>query len=97
MQGLEVGEGDGDEDMLDSVRAYCTERGITPIYLTIIPVKLDDTRVGCRLTVKEEDYNRVMSEEFWPEDVSVREWTQRPKDNRGNDGAGARPPSDYED
>ena len=97
LQGLEVGEGDGEEDMIESVRSYCLERGITPVFIRIIPVKYDCTRVGCRLTVTEEDFERVIDEGLWPDYISVREWTQRPRDNRGNDRGGARPPSDNED
>ena len=97
LQGLDVGNGNGEDDMLDSVKAFCISRGVTPLFVRIIPVKYDCTRVGCRLTVSEEDFERVIDEEFWPEDVSVREWTQRPRDNRGNDAPGPRPPSDNED
>ena len=97
LQGLDVGDGDGSDDMMESVRSFCVDNGITPVYIRIIPVRYDSTRVGCRLTVREEDFECVMDEFFWPEDVSVREWTPRPRDNRGNGDAGARPPSDNED
>ena len=97
LQGLDVGDGNGEDDMLDSVKAYCIRNGITPLFVRIIPVKYDCTRVGCRLTVSEEDFERVIDDEFWPDNVSVREWTYRPRDNRGNGGAGARNPSDNED
>ena len=97
LQGLDVGDGNGSEDMMESVRSYCVDKGVTPLYIRIIPVRYDCTRVGCRLTISEEDFERVMDELFWPDDVSVREWTPKPRDNRGNGEAGARPPSDNDD
>ena len=93
LQGLRVSEGMCADDVNDSVKAYCLERGITPIYMRAIPVKYDCTRTGCKLTICEEDYERVILDEFWPEDVSVRDWTPRVRDNQNN-GDGARPPSD---
>ena len=86
VQGLRVIDGLGEDDMIDSVRMFCIERNITPVFVRIIPVKFDDTRTGCKLTIREDDYDRVMSEYFWPEDVTVRDWTPRNKDN--NDAGG---------
>ena len=57
------------------------ENGVTPIFIRIIPVKYDCTRTGCRVTVVEEDFERVLMNDFWPENIRVREWTQRPRDN----------------
>ena len=88
LQGLlldDCGTGSG-EDVIDSVKAYCRDRGIKAVYIKLIPVKFDDTRTGCRLTVKEDDFKRVVREEFWPDHIKAREWTQRPRDGYGNDG-----------
>ena len=86
LQGLEVSESERDEDIISSVRTYCLERGITPVYIRIIPVRYDFTRTGCKLTIKECDYERVIREEFWPDLIRVRDWTPRPRDNREDDG-----------
>ena len=97
LQGLKLDEYDGGDEVIDSVRAYCKERGITPVYIRLIPVRFDSTRTGCRLTVKESDFNRVLRDNFWPDYIKAREWTSRPREDNGNDGAEARPPSDNED
>ena len=96
LQGLEVGNSDGEEDIIDSVRAYCIERGITPVYLRIIPVRYDYTITGCKLTIKECDYMRCIEDDFWPYLVRVRDWTPRPRDNNGNDGGAGYHASDDE-
>ena len=96
LQGLRLSEGMDADDVMDSVKAYCLDRVITPVYLRAIPVKYDCTRTGCKLTVCEEDYERVIDDEFWPEDISVRDWTPKVRDNQNN-GDGVRPPSDDDD
>ena len=86
LQGLHMSNGLGEEDIADSIRMYLTEKNITPVFIRIIPVKYDDTRTGCKLTIVDEDYERVISEDFWPDDVTVRDWTPRNRDN--NDASG---------
>ena len=95
IQGLELEDRDY-EDVVDSVRAYLRERGINPVFIRIIPVKFDSTRVGCRLTVREADFFDVMQFDFWPDNINVREWTPRPRDNNGDEGQGEEPSSDSE-
>ena len=97
LQGLAIGEMDSDEDIIECVRSYCLDREITPVFIRIIPVRFDCTRTGCRLTVKEADYERVICEEFWPDHISARDWTPRPRDNAGNGGEGEGPHYDHND
>ena len=82
---------------MKSVRAYCIEKGITPVYTRSIPVRYDCTRTGCRLTVNEEDYERVILNEFWPEDIRARDWTPRPRENKENEDCGDGPSSDNDE
>ena len=96
VQGLDIGNGESEDDVIESVRCYCLDRGITPVFLRIIPVRYDNTRTGCRLTVSEEDYERVIRNSFWPANVKVRDWIVRPRDN-GNEGDGGRAPSDNDE
>ena len=97
LQGLKLDDDNDEDDVIDSVKAYCKDRDIVPVYTRLIPVRFDSTRTGCRLTVREVDYNRAVQNDFWPDHIKAREWTQRPRDGNGNDGAEARPLSDYED
>ena len=94
LQGLDIEDGQDDDDVMDSVREFCNKHGITPVFVRIIPVKFDCTRTGVRLTVKIEDFERVMSDSFWPDLISVREWTPRNRDNRQNGNGDGRAPSD---
>ena len=94
LQGLDIEDGQNDDDVVDSVREYCNKHGITPVYIRIIPVKFDCTRTGVRLTVKSDDFERVINESFWPDLITVREWTQRNRDNRQNDNGNGRDASD---
>ena len=97
LQGLRIRNGECEEDVMENVKAYCIERGITPVFVRNIPVKFDCTRTGCRLTVNEEDYERVILNVFWPENIRARDWTPKPKDNRDNEDFGDGPPSDEEE
>ena len=85
LQGLDMSEGQCAEDMADSIRAYLRERGVIAIFIRIIPVRNDSTRTGCKLTIKEEDFERVIQDDFWPDDVTVREWTPRVRNDEGED------------
>ena len=97
MQGLSVGDSESEDDIIASVRAYCIDNGVTPVFIRIIPVRYDCTRTGCRLTVSEADFERVILDSFWPEDIRVREWTPRPRDNNGNGAGGEDQPSDNDE
>ena len=101
LQGLDLEGCVSEDDIVESVKSYCLDNGIKPVYIRIIPVRNDQTRVGCKLTVVEEDFERVVDSEFWPDNISAREWTPRPRDNNGNNngnnGGGGRQPSDDDD
>ena len=94
LQGLRVGVSESEDEIIESVRAYCVDLGVTPVFIHIIPVRYDCTRTGCRLTVQDEDYERVIEDSFWPENINARDWTPRP---RGNGEGGQRPQSDNEE
>ena len=71
------------------VKGYCKDKGITVLFIKVIPVKLDPNQVGCKLAVIEADFERVMRDDFWPEFVSVRAWVYRPREGRGQAGPNA--------
>ena len=94
LQGLDLDGCVDEEDIIESVREYCADRGVKLVYIRVIPVKYDDNRAGCKITVVEDDFERVVDSDFWPDNISSREWTRRPRDDRANDGGAARQPSD---
>ena len=83
LQGFRIRNGESEEEVMESVRAYCLDRGITPVFIRSIPVKFDCTRTGCRLTIVEEDYERVILNSFWPQNIRTRDWTPRPREDKG--------------
>ena len=96
VQGLDLDEYNDKDELIESVRNHCLVNGIKPIYIHLIPVKFDCTRTGCRVTVRECEFDRVVEDDFWPEDVSAREWTPKPRDQQGNDGDEFRRETDEE-
>ena len=91
LQGLDFEGFASYAEMEELVHGFCLKKGVPVIYMKIIPAKYDREQVGCKLAVREMDFERVMNESFWPEDVSVREWRRKPKSDRGYDvyGGGA--------
>ena len=75
-------------EMEELIHKYCLKEGVPVIYMKIIPAKYDRAQVGCKLAVREMDFDRVMDEDFWPEDVTVREWRYKPRNGRGYEGFG---------
>ena len=75
-------------EMEELVHDYLVKRGISVIFMKVIPAKFDPTQVGCKVAVREEDFQWVIQDCFWPEDVSVREWRRKPKGGNGYEGYG---------
>ena len=86
IQGLDMEGFSSYNEMEELVHSYCVKRGIPVIFMKIIPAKYDRAQVGCKIAVREEEFERVMQEEFWPEDVTVREWRRKPRGGNGYDG-----------
>ena len=75
-------------EMEELIHGFCLKKGVPVIYMKIIPAKYDRAQVGCKIAVREMDFDKVMDECFWPDDVSVREWRNKPRNDRGFDGYG---------
>ena len=68
------------------VKGFCKDKGVDILFIKVIPVKLDHNQVGCKIAVKEADFDTVMDERFWPEFVSVRAWVYCPREGRAQAG-----------
>ena len=89
IQGLDFKGFESYTEMEQLIQEYCNKRSVPIIFMKIIPTKFDKTQVGCKLAVKEEDAEKVMGENFWPEYTTVREWVRKPRNlNGGGDYAG---------
>ena len=76
-------------DIEEMVRLHCRARGIMTVQVNAIPYAPDDTQIGCKVTVKEEDYDTLLAKGFWPKPAFARQWYRKPRNNgNGEDGNG---------
>ena len=88
VQGLDYNGMSNFNEMEKLIHTFCVKRGVQVLFMKIIPAKYDKSQVGCKLAVKEEDFDRVMQDGFWPEFTHVREWKRKPRNGNGQDGQG---------
>ena len=82
VEGLAYSGCDSFEDIEQSVYQYCTERDVKLILAKTIPIKLNPTQVGCKITCNVLDADFLLNEEFWPEDIFIRPWKVNIKPNK---------------
>ena len=63
------------------VTKHCRVRGVDIIYAKAFLLRFDKRKANCRITLKEGDVEKVLNSKFWPESVTVREWTNNPDYN----------------
>ena len=51
-------------------------------YHRVITFKNNKKTVGCKLTIKRRDSEKILSDEFWPRGVKVREWFDKKPSDR---------------
>ena len=74
VQGLAVSMFKYRDDLEDSIRAHCKEKGVVNVYYISVFYQFDLKTANCKITIAEEDLEAVLEPDFWPENVSVREW-----------------------
>ena len=67
------------DEAIAMVKDYCRFAHIIPTQAVVIPVKEDDSQTGCKITVKVDDADRIMADDFWPCGISARPWKARPR------------------
>ena len=82
VRGLATKNFSNSEELEDSVRYYCRERGVNIVFARVMTNNVNANAVGCRVCIREEDLNAIYEEGFWPNKVEVREWYQRPRERR---------------
>ena len=83
IQGLDYEGFPNYTEMEELIHDYCTKRGVPLLFMKIIPTKFDKDQVGCKIAVREIDFETVMDDEFWPEYATVREWVRKPRNGNG--------------
>ena len=85
MRNLKTDNYNGPEDMADAVQDYCEERGIGVFFIKVM-ASLYEGFANIKLTVATCDYATVIDSDFWPPNVSPREWFVKDK-KAANNGA----------
>ena len=70
--------------MADAVQDYCEERGVGVFFIKVM-ASLYEGFANIKLTVATCDYTTVIDGDFWPPNVSPREWFVKDKKNNGAD------------
>ena len=73
---------DDPEEMSDAIQDFCEERGIEVYYIRILSSQFEGFS-NVKLTVATCDYYTVIDNDFWPENVTAREWYQGNNDKKG--------------
>ena len=73
VRNLETDNYVGPEDMADAVQDYCEERGVG-VYFIKVMNSLYEGYANIKLTVATCDYTTALDNDFWPDNVSPREW-----------------------
>ena len=63
--------------MEDAIQDYCEERGVAIYYIRIIS-NTEDGLANIKIQVAACDLHTVLDQTFWPENVNVREWYNKP-------------------
>ena len=93
VQGLSNDGFDTLEDIEDSVNAYCSEHNVDLVFVRVFRRKHEFKTVGCKIAVKDSDAQRVMSRDFWPDDVYARKWHPGNKKQQIDGRADDQPPA----
>ena len=68
-------------DMSDALQDFCEERGVGVYSIRILSSQFEGFS-NAKITVATIDYQTVIDKDFWPENVSVREWYQGGNDKK---------------
>ena len=81
---LDYSRCDKPEDLEMRVRHHCRKRGVVISYVKAFQLLSNCARANCKVSVNEHDADLVLSDDFWPEYASVRDWLPRPQYNAAN-------------
>ena len=82
VRGLATRNFSNSEELEDSVRYYCRERGVNIVFARVMTNNVNTNAVGCRICLREEDLDKVYEDGFWPAKVEIREWYNKPRERR---------------
>ena len=82
VRGLSVKNFRTHRDLEQSVKHYCNERNVATEYQRVITFKNDKKTVGCKFTIRTSSARKILSGDFWPKGVKVREWYDKKPSER---------------
>ena len=69
-------------DLEGRVKAYCRRKGVYILQARVFE-QSDCNRANCRVSLKEEDLERALDPDFWPQYAVVRSWSEKPQNEQG--------------
>ena len=69
-------------DLEQAVKAYCDDRKVPTEYHRVITFKNNKKTVGCKITIKTRNAEKILSNDFWPKGIKVREWYDKKPSER---------------
>ena len=75
------------EDIEYSIAEYCCQKGVHATFVKGLAMAAGQTDARLPVSVPEEDFDRVLDDDFWPDDIFAREWYMRNKSKKGGNQA----------
>ena len=73
---------DTEADVKEKVRSFVIDNGVRIMNIQVIANKYCEDSVGCKIRIPLRQLSTVLSRNFWPDDMSCREWTDRRNERR---------------
>ena len=87
VHGVDISVFDCMEEIEYSIAEHCYQKGVQVTFVKGLTMSAGQTDARLRVSVPEEDFDRVLDDDFWPEDIYAREWYMRNKSKRGGNQA----------
>ena len=75
VRGMSCGDFRVYRDLEEAVKLYCRERSVNTVFQRVISYNKENDNVGIKVVIRECDEERICSRGFWPDGISIREWS----------------------
>ena len=76
VRNIEISDDDTDESIVDNVRRYCQTKGVKALRANVIYNRYNDYVVGCKVSVVNSQKHKLLADNFWPNNITCREWNK---------------------
>ena len=84
VQNLRRKRGQSLKEIADNVKKYCFKQDVRVMNAFVIRNKFVEDTVGCQLTVPLRQYDKVITDSFWPCEVTCKKWEHRTSPGSSN-------------